>query len=1591
MPAKFRRQLKTTDPKYGSLIIDTPISEKLSDIYDGQVTLFNQLAGLAVGIIPMGNIGQNCQYLIEFPTIQKPIYGEANLVDIDLFTYNENISSNYNYATPSIEIYKLKRELPTVGTFDSGASKFSEIMFGSANYENLPSITENWAGVESTHILADADSVENLTSGDPYIPWEDALEYHRSQFGTSWGMKRSVFKDRYTEVKEGERRVYYKKKYAYVYKPRKGCKWYQNDPELDILKVDATMAAEYSPMWKHSFDKQLIKWDLERYNKKQLQVKQSGAIDPFINTALLSTAGVYNSIFDKVVYTPPKIRGNVYECFSFPYVVDSAPGRTGRALRMHSVISNTRYPEPIFHFNNDSLSSPVQTVWLQTRIPKPLAWLRQSNSKNQYMMNATTIDIECMIPKMTKYEQWPLGKEKTSHDADTDDGTAWKSNYQKYGHLLSRSFNIMLTNCPMSSGQGFANFIYKLNKQEVGASVWNGEMGGAYGSYGGATYAGMSIISHESDALTKTPDDMGHFHVVTTSESGDNTTAWDGGWHDHGNINEVDFMKANSHGSAPYVKREMFYGPQTSSDITMPSNCTPSVGLIAEDEDNAAWTNWGEWFTIRIILQGNQGKFSDVQSRVTFMLLDGSGKVQMGTNVNLSPEDTISSHVDDLYDTSETFNKTATGNSGGGFPSYLNIWTHNKRIDKDEELFSHENEDATVDVYIGSIKMYGFEPGTKNATVSELNKAHSDAKITASSDLRETLIDPSRFGNVSADLGKSPQGFKSDTLDAFPLPTTLTWGSKQTSNPFDNDAFNIFLGGFRSGNTSLIDASVATKRMEYTTGSSNEEPGLKNTAGQSFISFWHSGMDKSTSNNCNRGQDPCRQFIEDVDANEFINNSVSLTGTNAVDLFTKKGFISVSADNHYGTTTQKDANTTFSTKVIQVAGSAKHGKIRVLDPTKLKGHPDEEYIVYRVNKPGSNNTDNELYANYPLKVKDMNWEGNLLEMVDTNDKPIDLRFGKGKDSGCTLHTAISSTSTTSIVYTGSDVFNVGDIIQFKDANLEKCIVRGVTTSTNTLLVSRGKFGTTKQATIDAGTRIDRNSRVISSHTFHDVYISPYRHWLNAEVINVAETGYAVLPDIYYSHSVITDNTTAPASTTRGITYNESLYTDTTVSTNTWSMTPAEGSEIEVSKDYGYGTTNSTDRDNGKGFINSFEPDINGAYSSVSLKGLVDVDRDIIDKPNQKFGLFLQTASDSEGSTALSTTKSSNDPYLEFIYEDNLPIIEDFKVLPYEEDPFYPEYTWKANDKDLFYGFLIIDNVPILNKYHGAVLHLPLNDDTATAKAYKYDGSNNATQITASEVTSTNTVINREGLAGNAFDFDGSTAISVTVDDGDYTQPTDQMSLVAHFTIDSISATRYICSEYGGFRMWVDTSGNINAAATPSGATEVVLKSSTVVSADGETPYCVMLTFDVSLGQGNLKLFINGKVEDQSGIKTTDGSANNWKAGCNLGDSSKDFIVGGYDSDGSAGINAGTYHSGMIEEVILYNKVLYPVVPQSGSHVIIKPIQELSTSNIASGISNVAKLFIMDYHNIRGMNVDEVASTSMVSFRKSGIGLKTILS
>lgn len=94
----------------------------------------------------------------------------------------------------------------------------------------------------------------------------------------------------------------------------------------------------------------------------------------------------------------------------------------------------------------------------------------------------------------------------------------------------------------------------------------------------------------------------------------------------------------------------------------------------------------------------------------------------------------------------------------------------------------------------------------------------------------------------------------------------------------------------------------------------------------------------------------------------------------------------------------------------------------------------------------------------------------------------------------------------------------------------------------------------------------------------------------------------------------------------------------------------------------------------------------------------------------------------------------------------------------------------------------------------------------------------------------------------------------------------------------------------------------------------------------------MLTVDTTLSAGNVKLFVNGKLEAQSGVATTSGSTTAWKIGQNIHGGTSELYIGNSASSGSNGF------AGLIEEVVVYKKCLYPVDVPTGEAVVKKNSQ-----------------------------------------------------
>lgn len=370
--------------------------------------------------------------------------------------------------------------------------------------------------------------------------------------------------------------------------------------------------------------------------------------------------------------------------------------------------------------------------------------------------------------------------------------------------------------------------------------------------------------------------------------------------------------------------------------------------------------------------------------------------------------------------------------------------------------------------------------------------------------------------------------------------------------------------------------------------------------------------------------------------------------------------------------------------------------------------------------------------------------------------------------------------------------------------------------------------------------------------------------------------------------------------------------------------------------------------------------------------------------------------------------ADNPPFLLTTFFDALPTVEDFSVQPDENNPFYANYTWSTNDEDLWYGFLMMDYETIDNQYKNAVFHAPLDDEAPDGDLIqnnvfeKLNITRRVSGVYSDTIPETGQFSDTfEGLAGHAKHFGSNTILRFNNSSGNYFDDcTSEMSVVAHITPDDKAASgfEYIIryGDTGTTNYWgiyLDSDGYVNATITPrtssTDGTTISLKSTSIVDFTGK-PTCVILTVDTSLGTGNVKLFIDGKLEDQTGKKTTDGTENSWPDQYLL-------RTQGYLHIGAQTISSGSWPShvtgsgfdGKIEEVVIYDKAIYPVVPTVGEFTIFKEFEELSVGIYASGRSVTARLFIKDYHNIRGKTTDEVAATGPVAWKKSGLGLDTV--
>jgi len=522
-------------------------------------------------------------------------------------------------------------------------------------------------------------------------------------------------------------------------------------------------------------------------------------------------------------------------------------------------------------------------------------------------------------------------------------------------------------------------------------------------------------------------------------------------------------------------------------------------------------------------------------------------------------------------------------------------------------------------------------------------------------------------------------------------------------------------------------------------------------------------------------------------------------------------------------------------------------------------------------------------------------------------------------------------------------------------------------------------------------------------------ISPVMYWL-CMYYNWND-GTDNLPDRYYNsvHNVNSGVAAGISAGNYGATWNEHKFTDASTYDNGWSWGKSESSNLVISTDYGFGAYDSETKMGG--YCGKFNPSTASPtgsattgtrYNLVDVSGLVTVDDA---QPESTIALAITPEEDLlEHTVTIDTDEASagQRPFILAGFMDNVAPAPQLSVSPYENDPTKYQFDWSASGKDYWYGFIIIDKEPILNKYHKVGMHIPNfftlanydgNVDYASGtssglKYYNYP-ENNTYDL---ELDSTFSV-DFEGICGLTPKFDGDAYIRADADHmeiedpGSPSPPTTNATFMAHVRISELpsSGTDEIVtiSDNSGnvaFELEIGTTGILTATVAPGSGTAVALTSTKQLIADNESPTSVIVTLDTEIDSGNVKLFIDGRLEDQSGLRTAAGSADNWKTGESLDDPSNGYVYLG-NNDSNDGFH------GTIEEFVVSHRTFYPVVVSDGSFVLDKALKDLIADSSGVSQSYSARLFLCDYHNISGKTASEISMSAPVSMRKTAFRVR----
>jgi|TARA_X000001382_G_scaffold45392_2_gene30647 hypothetical protein len=523
---------------------------------------------------------------------------------------------------------------------------------------------------------------------------------------------------------------------------------------------------------------------------------------------------------------------------------------------------------------------------------------------------------------------------------------------------------------------------------------------------------------------------------------------------------------------------------------------------------------------------------------------------------------------------------------------------------------------------------------------------------------------------------------------------------------------------------------------------------------------------------------------------------------------------------------------------------------------------------------------------------------------------------------------------------------------------------------------------------------DRN--LITESNLSQLWICPEKYWVTM-TFDTPPTRVSRS----YSNVCMIQNIPAIA-TCSGASYNEWQYSYNAPSTTggragyyerTWDLTPSiDNDTFVLDTDFGFGEFDEETSAGGT-FIEG--PVYVNNYMQYSLNNVMGA-RKIEPGRNVPLAFYLKDS----GTATKSVTFHNNDstsgknfqrrPTYYWEFKDEAPVIRNLKITPpidVNTEDFYDmesqnlnslTFNWDEDGDDIWYRMLIIDDVPIKDKYSSATAWLPLNESLNDLNSPPtiniYNPTTNASAALGAGVATgvgTDVRTDIDGQGGYAPIFlnsaNGYITIPKTVNSGLYNLEAFTLSTHVTFSTGDLGsraglvtqAASATASATDNFFMYKDSNDKIVVTI----GADIAMTGSAVVPCNSNEPVSIIVTMDKNSSANiKAKLFQNGVLVASSTGETIVAGNNDW------------YLGGKYAASRPV-------TTGRIEEFVIYNKALEIV--SSANEYLFNSVDLLDIDGTTNKTYN-ARLIAADYHNFRGSSPRGIGMSNQLSWRPTTV-------